>query len=165
MRGALNLLSLYTFMAGTRPTLPSTFLTPPTRGETIYGPFDSIPLRRQITETQRKDTSIENSCFNLVKWYRSYSFLNAICERQVKIRPEITKKTSESRHVEATLPAWGSHDFVKTLTSKSDVCWTVHHCDNWRIKNQTDATYYFIVLLIGSTCFGHYYVHHQELVL
>jgi len=26
-----------------------------------------------------------------------------------------------------------------------------------------DATYYFIVLLRGSTCFGHYYAHHQEL--
>ena len=33
----------------------------------------------------------------------------------------------------------------------------------WIIKNQLDATYYFIVLLIGSTCFGHYYAHHQEL--
>ena len=31
-------------------------------------------------------------------------------------------------------------------------------------KNQLDATYYFIVLLIGSTCFGHYYAHHQELM-
>jgi len=30
-------------------------------------------------------------------------------------------------------------------------------------KNQIGAAYYFIVLLIGSTCFGHYYVHHQEL--
>jgi len=30
-------------------------------------------------------------------------------------------------------------------------------------KNQLDATYYFIVLRIGSTCFGHYYAHHQEL--
>jgi len=29
--------------------------------------------------------------------------------------------------------------------------------------NQLDATYYFIVLLIGSTCFGHYYAHHQDL--
>ena len=29
-------------------------------------------------------------------------------------------------------------------------------------KNQLDATYYFIVLLIGSTCFGHYYAHSQE---
>ena len=49
-------------------------------------------------------------------------------------------------------------------TSKSfDVCWTVHHCDNWRINNQLDATCYFIVLLIGSTRFGHYYAHHPEL--
>jgi len=30
-------------------------------------------------------------------------------------------------------------------------------------KSQLDATYYFIVLLISSTCFGHYYAHHQEL--
>ena len=30
-------------------------------------------------------------------------------------------------------------------------------------KNQLDVTYYFIVLLIGSTCFGHYCAHHQEL--
>jgi len=29
-------------------------------------------------------------------------------------------------------------------------------------KNQLDATYYFTVLLIGPTCFGHYYTHHQE---
>ena len=33
-----------------------------------------------------------------------------------------------------------------------------------RLKNikQQDATYYFIVLLIGSTCFGHYCAYHQE---
>jgi len=30
-------------------------------------------------------------------------------------------------------------------------------------ENQPDATYYFIVLLIALTCFGHYYAHHQEL--
>ena len=29
-------------------------------------------------------------------------------------------------------------------------------------KNQLDATYYFVVFLVGSTCFGHYYAHHQE---
>jgi len=45
----------------------------------------------------------------------------------------------------------------------SDVYWTVHLCDNWRIRNELDATYYFIVLLIRSTCFGHYCAHHQEL--
>ena len=43
-----------------------------------------------------------------------------------------------------------------------DICWTVHHCDN-KNKNQLDATYYFIVFLIGSTCFEQYYAHHQEL--
>jgi hypothetical protein len=32
-----------------------------------------------------------------------------------------------------------------------------------RIKNQLDATYYFIVLLIGLTYFGHYCAHHHEL--
>jgi len=30
-------------------------------------------------------------------------------------------------------------------------------------KNQLDATYYLIVLLIISICFGDYYAHHQEL--
>jgi len=30
-------------------------------------------------------------------------------------------------------------------------------------KYQLCATYYFIALLIGSTYFGHYYAHHQEL--
>ena len=37
------------------------------------------------------------------------------------------------------------------------------HYNNWRIKNQLDATCYFIVLLMDRTCFGHYYAHHQEL--
>ena len=29
---------------------------------------------------------------------------------------------------------------------------------------QLDATYYFIMLMLGSTCFGHHYAHHQELM-
>ena len=37
------------------------------------------------------------------------------------------------------------------------------HCKYLENKKQLDVTYYFIVLLIGSTCFGHYYAHHQEL--
>jgi len=36
-------------------------------------------------------------------------------------------------------------------------------CKSQEDRNELDATYYFIVLLIGSTCFWHYYVHHQEL--
>jgi len=30
-------------------------------------------------------------------------------------------------------------------------------------KIQLDATYYVIMLMLGSTCFGHHYAHHQEL--
>jgi len=30
-------------------------------------------------------------------------------------------------------------------------------------KIQLDATYYFIMLILGSLCFGHHYAHHQEL--
>jgi len=30
-------------------------------------------------------------------------------------------------------------------------------------KIQLDATNYFITLMLGSTCFGHHYAHHQEL--
>jgi len=32
------------------------------------------------------------------------------------------------------------------------------YLDVLKNKNQLDDTYYFIVLLIASTCFGHYYV-------
>jgi len=39
----------------------------------------------------------------------------------------------------------------------------MEHKKYWAIKNQLDATCYFIVLLTGSICFGHYHAHHQEL--
>jgi len=53
--------------------------------------------------------------------------------------------------------------FNKHIITVFEMCWIVHHCDKWRVKNQLDATYYFIILLKGSTCFRHYYAHHQEL--
>ena len=36
-----------------------------------------------------------------------------------------------------------------------------------QVKNkiQLDATYYIIMLTLGSTCFGHHYVHRQELTI
>ena len=30
-------------------------------------------------------------------------------------------------------------------------------------QNPTNATYYFIMLMLGSTCFGHHYAHREEL--
>jgi len=35
--------------------------------------------------------------------------------------------------------------------------------DEVKNKIQQEATYYFIMLMLGSTCFGHHYAHHQEL--
>jgi len=51
----------------------------------------------------------------------------------------------------------------KSSYSPAAVCIRIIHSLTEELKNQLDATCYFIVLLIGSTCFGHYYAHHQEL--
>ena len=40
-------------------------------------------------------------------------------------------------------------------SGRSNVYWTVHHCNSWRIRGQLDVTCYFISLLMCSTCFGH----------
>jgi len=32
-------------------------------------------------------------------------------------------------------------------------------------KIQLDATYYFIIFMLGPTFFGHHYAHHQELTM
>ena len=51
----------------------------------------------------------------------------------------------------------------KHKTSLLDVCFSVHSCMCVEKKNQLDASEWFIALIICSTCFGHFYVHHQEL--
>jgi hypothetical protein len=60
-----------------------------------------------------------------------------------------------------------SHSWEANRSSASQeitgILWKPNVHYRWRIKNQLDATYYFIVLLIGSTCFGYFYAHHQEL--
>ena len=44
-----------------------------------------------------------------------------------------------------------------------DVCLSVHRCICFQKKNQLDVTVCFIARMICSTCFGHFYAHHQEL--
>ena len=39
----------------------------------------------------------------------------------------------------------------------------VYGADGAVRRIQLHATYYFIMLMLRSTCFGHHYVHHQEL--
>ena len=43
------------------------------------------------------------------------------------------------------------------------VCLSMHRSICVEKKNQLDATEWFIALIICSTCFGHFYAHHQEL--
>ena len=42
-------------------------------------------------------------------------------------------------------------------------CVFVHRCICVEKKTQLDVTVCFIALMIRSTCFGHFYAHHQEL--
>jgi len=37
------------------------------------------------------------------------------------------------------------------------------HIKMLKNKIQLDVTYYFIMLMLGSTCFKHHYAHRQEL--
>jgi hypothetical protein len=52
---------------------------------------------------------------------------------------------------------WFIHNYAQTKLWSENLNRRDH---NWRIRNKIDATYYFILLIIGSTCFGHYYAHH-----
>ena len=51
--------------------------------------------------------------------------------------------------------------FKKSATDL--MCLSVHRCICVEKKNQLDITECFIALKICSTCFGHFYAHHQEL--
>jgi len=52
---------------------------------------------------------------------------------------------------------------LETIKSKLDVCLSVHLCICVEKKNQLDVIVGFVALMIRSTCFGHFYAHHQEL--
>ena len=49
------------------------------------------------------------------------------------------------------LPKIQTHMMLKLIISESNVYWTVHHCNSWRMKDQIDVTCYFISLIMCST--------------
>ena len=51
----------------------------------------------------------------------------------------------------------------RQLWFQFDVCLSVQLCICVEKRNQLDVTECFIALIICSTCFGHFYAHHQEL--
>ena len=50
---------------------------------------------------------------------------------------------------------WKFFPQMSNTNKESNVYWTVHHCNSWRMKDQLDVTCYFISLIMRSTCFGH----------
>ena len=104
--------------------------------------------------------------FQVATWTLSHKTLDSLHEWHLLLSTFATRhmtETDEEVLLQEVRFAFGENSFSEDKRN-FDVCWTVHHCDNWRIRtNQLDATCYFIVLLIGSTCCGHYYAHHQEL--
>jgi len=60
------------------------------------------------------------------------------------------------------IKAWWK-EFIEHKTRKLDVCLSVHRCICVEKKNQLDATEWFIARIKCSTCFRHFYAHHQEL--
>ena len=64
------------------------------------------------------------------------------------------------------VPQWGSYEEMKHQQQGEpplDVCLSAHRCICVEKKNQLDATEWFIALIICSTCFEHFYAHHQQL--
>ena len=104
--------------------------------------------------------SFELFCGELCKEYKCVIAL----EPKHKVKTEACE-LSATESVLAHDSVWDTIQLPFKLSSlfklECDVYWTVHHCDNWRKK--LDATNYFIILLMASKCFGHYYAHHQEL--
>ena len=74
-------------------------------------------------------------------------------------------RTKINVHITRQKSFWFSqHTFSLKYAHTFDVILTVHHRSYVEIKCQLDATEVFIADLIAcSTCFGHHYVHRQEL--
>ena len=74
--------------------------------------------------------------------------------------------------IKAVLPTSITRSYLNTnLTdytyviykNEIDVCFSVHRCIWVEKKTQLVVTEYFIALMIRTTCFRHFYAHHQEL--
>ena len=138
--------------------------------DSVVSSHDEITLR---TEVLRDVTPCQ-----LLDIYRRFDERSASNFR-VKQQKKFTKKTMFSRmhHFKSRklsmlsplllhLPTPPPHPHPHTLRNWRyllDVCLSVQRCICVEKKNQLDATEHFIALIICSTCFRHFYAHHQEL--
>ena len=71
----------------------------------------------------------------------------------------IANRTNPSSFVITT--SLNMHILKTFLTEKKvvcDVCWTVHHCDNWRIKKPTRCHFLFYCTSYSLTCMSYWAV-------
>ena len=83
----------------------------------------------------------------------------------LSLRQESTTKNVNAAMARKTeFPNFNAGGSVYSLLGcKVDVCLSVHRYICVEKKNQLEVTKWFITLIICSTCFGHFYAHHQEL--
>ena len=70
----------------------------------------------------------------------------------------ITILSNDAKHFKSTLK---SH-LIEHTFYELDVCLSMHRCICIEKKSQLNVIECFIALTICSTCFGHFYAHHQD---
>ena len=105
----------------------------------------SVVLREYISEAWTYE------CWNQCDSSKCCTYSCSFCS--------ISTITSEIKNLNSIFQELYNHKVFYTKTQKSlnisNVYWTVHHCNSWRMKDQLDVTCYFISFIVCSTCFGH----------
>ena len=108
--------------------------------------FLFVPLMMFWTNMSLHPLLSQVPCYSERAWY---SCLRTLCILQ-QFKKTLNARKWIMRGIDSAQPPDNTHLFTKSTVILKN-------------KTQLDVTYYFIVLLMGSTCFGHYYAHHQEL--
>ena len=99
------------------------------------------------------------------RWHylRHFFVILLVGLRKTKRNTSTVTARSQGRDL---IPCSSQYD-LETLTLFFDLrlyCYSYKYVGGGvKNKNQIDVTYCFITHMIGSTCFGYYYAHHQEL--
>jgi len=111
----------------------------------VFGPMEkSVPASRQV----RTPTLLLYRQMAYESDVTAALFLRRNCPFRASLHLQMVQANSYQHH-------------TKDLSALYDILSLTN--STLKNKNQLDVIYYFIVLLIGSKCFGHYYAHHQEL--
>jgi len=107
-----------------------------------------------------------NFCWWCANVYRQSHLIVSFRDKfgfRTKFSEDYLKKQWQSNRTIKIYKNWINNFNLSPNTCFSDVCLSVHLCICVEKNNQLDVTVGFIALMIRSTCFGHFYAHHQEL--